>query len=88
MIKQLRPFLVLLALLYIFPGQAYSTQLLDRIVALAGDDVIMLSELRDKARKLLADLRSKQTNPMPSERQIIDTQILYFTTDEYRAVIH
>ena len=75
MIKQLRPFLVLLALLYIFPGQAHSTQLLDRIVALAGDDVIMLSELRDKARKLLADLRSKQTNPMPSERQIIDSAL-------------
>lgn len=68
--------LPLLAFLFLlFTGLAHSAQLLDRIVAVAGDDVVMLSELRDKARELLADLRSKRTSPMPSEAQIIESAL-------------
>lgn len=47
-------------------------QLLDRIVAVAGDDVIMLSELRDKARELAAELRRANPRSMPSENQIVN----------------
>ncbi|RMG32400.1 MAG: molecular chaperone SurA [Gammaproteobacteria bacterium] len=47
-------------------------QLLDRIVAIAGDDVIMLSELRDKARELAAELQRSNPRSMPSDSQIVN----------------
>ena len=71
--QRLFRFLTLLTLL--FAVQTQAAQLLDRIVAVAGDDVVMLSELRDKARELLAELKAKQTRPMPSEQQIINSAL-------------
>ncbi len=47
-------------------------QLLDRIVAVAGDDVITLGELRDKARELVTELRRRNPASMPSENQIVN----------------
>jgi len=50
---------------------ANSAQLLDRIIAIAGDDIVMMSELRTEARDLFRKLKQAQTNPMPSQDQIL-----------------
>ena len=71
--NMLRLFKILALLTILFAAQAHAApQLLDRIVAVVGEDVVMLSELRDKARELLGELRAKKTSPMPSEQQIIN----------------
>jgi len=71
--RRLIPGLALLILL--LSGTAHAVELLDRIVAVAGDDVVMLSELRDKARQLLVELRDKHTSPMPSNQQIVNSAL-------------
>lgn len=71
--NMLRLFKTLALLAILFAAQAHAApRLLDRIVAVVGEDVVMLSELRDKARELLGELRAKKTSPMPSEKQIIN----------------
>lgn len=50
---------------------AQAEALLDRIVAVVGDDVVMLSELRANASVLYTKLVQAQVNPMPSEEIII-----------------
>lgn len=73
--KLKRLFLTLPFLILFHAGQAHSAQLLDRIVAVAGENVVMLSELRDKARELVAKLQAKKTRPMPSEQRIINSAL-------------
>jgi len=76
MTRKLSRYLPTLTLfLALLAGPAQSAQLLDRIVAVAGDSAVMLSELRDKARQLLGELQAKGTNPMPSEQQIINSAL-------------
>jgi len=70
-----RLLLPLTLVLVLLAGPAQTAQLLDRIVAVAGDSAVMLSELRDKARQLLSELQAQRTNPMPSEQQIINSAL-------------
>lgn len=44
--------------------------LIDRIIAVVGEDVVMLSELRTEATKLELRLKQKGVNPMPSRAAI------------------
>ncbi len=48
-----------------------AAELLDRIVAVVGEDVIMLSELRREAGTIFGELRAAKVSPMPSEKLII-----------------
>ena len=73
--KTYRFLLPLVLVLLTLAGPASTAQLLDRIVAVAGENAVMLSELRDKARQLIMELRSKGTRPMPSERQVVDNAL-------------
>ncbi len=54
--------------------------LVDRILAVVGEDVVMLSELRIEATKLTQRLRQKGVSPMPStaaiQKQAFDTLVL------------
>ncbi len=54
--------------------------LIDRIIAVAGDDVVMLSELRTEATKLAQRLRQAGVSPMPStaaiQKQAFDTLVM------------
>ncbi len=54
--------------------------LVDRILAVVGEDVVMLSELRIEATKLSQRLRQKGVSPMPStaaiQKQAFDTLVL------------
>lgn len=54
---------------------AHAADLVDRIIAVAGQDVVMLSELRAKAQKTLLDLQRAGTNPMPSRDQILSRSL-------------
>jgi peptidyl-prolyl cis-trans isomerase SurA len=58
-------------------GQAL---LIDRIIAVVGEDVVMLSELKVEATKLEMRLRQKNVSPMPSkgaiQKQAFDTLVL------------
>ncbi len=68
--------LVPLFLILLFAwGAPQAAQVIDRIVAVAGDDVVMLSELRRKARELATELQRKRPASLPSERQIIDSAL-------------
>ena len=57
-----------------------SELLIDRIIAVVGDDIVLLSELRIEAEKLAARLRQKGVSPMPStaaiQKQAFDTLVL------------
>lgn len=54
--------------------------LIDRIIAVVGEDVVMLSELRNEATKLERRLRQQGVSPMPStaaiQKQAFDSLIL------------
>jgi peptidyl-prolyl cis-trans isomerase SurA len=54
--------------------------LIDRIIAVVGEDVVMLSELRVEATKLQMRLKQKGVSPMPSnaaiQKQAFDTLVL------------
>lgn len=54
--------------------------LIDRIIAVVGEDVVMLSELRIEATKLAQRLRQQGVSPMPStgaiQKQAFDTLVL------------
>jgi peptidyl-prolyl cis-trans isomerase SurA len=54
--------------------------LIDRIIAVVGEDVVMLSELRIEATKLHMRLKQKGVSPMPSnaaiQKQAFDTLVL------------
>jgi len=54
--------------------------LIDRIIAVAGDDVVMLSELRTEATKMAQRLRQAGVSPMPStaaiQKQAFDTLVM------------
>ncbi len=76
MTKRLQHTLAHLALILLLaPNAALPAQLLDRIVAVAGEDAVMLSELRDKARELMAKLQATHVQPMPSGKQIVDSAL-------------
>lgn len=59
---------------------AGQTLLIDRIIAVVGEDVVMLSELKVEATKLEMRLRQKNVSPMPSrgaiQKQAFDTLVL------------
>ena len=59
---------------------AEQTLLIDRIIAVVGEDVVMLSELKVEATKLEMRLRQKNVSPMPSrgaiQKQAFDTLVL------------
>ena len=59
---------------------AEQTLLIDRIIAVVGEDVVMLSELKVEATKLEMRLRQKGVSPMPSraaiQKQAFDTLVL------------
>jgi len=52
-------------------SQLQAGELLDRIIAVAGNDVVMISELRIKAREMITKLRSANVSPMPNRNQIL-----------------
>ncbi len=60
-----------LALLLLASSELYALDLLDRIVAVVGKDVIMLNELRREAQELHAQLVQSQVNPMPGRDRIL-----------------
>ena len=59
---------------------AEQTLLIDRIIAVVGEDVVMLSELKVEATKLEMRLRQKGVSPMPGrgaiQKQAFDTLVL------------
>ena len=59
---------------------AEPTLLIDRIIAVVGEDVIMLSELRNEATKLQDRLEQKGVTPMPStaaiQKQAFDSLVI------------
>lgn len=59
---------------------AEQTLLIDRIIAVVGEDVVMLSELKVEATKLELRLRQKNVTPMPGrgaiQKQAFDTLVL------------
>lgn len=65
----------ILSFLLALAAPVAASQPLDRIVAIAGEEAVMLTELRQRARELFAELRSKRTNPMPSEQQIVSSAL-------------
>ena len=62
-------------ILLLVTGIASGAQLLDRVIAVVGQDVIMLSELRGKAQETLAELQRANTNPMPSRDQVLSRSL-------------
>jgi len=56
------------------------SMLIDRIIAVVGEDVVMLSELRVEATKLAMRLQQKGVSPMPStaaiQKQAFDTLVM------------
>ena len=68
------------ALLSAPAGAAEPTLLIDRIIAVVGEDVIMLSELRSEATKLQDRLEKKGVTPMPStaaiQKQAFDSLVI------------
>jgi peptidyl-prolyl cis-trans isomerase SurA len=72
---------LLLALLLVLGGAAAAeTLLIDRIIAVVGEDVVMLSDLRREAGKLEQRLRQSGVDPMPStgaiQKRAFDTLVL------------
>lgn len=76
---RLRSILLALCLLACAPAGAQAL-LLDRIIAVIGEDVVMLSELRVEATKLEQRLRQQGVSPMPStaaiQKQAFDSLVL------------
>jgi peptidyl-prolyl cis-trans isomerase SurA len=76
---RLRSILLALSLLACAPAGAQAL-LLDRIIAVIGEDVVMLSELRVEATKLEQRLRQQGVSPMPStaaiQKQAFDSLVL------------
>ena len=68
------------ALLCAQAGAAEPTLLIDRIIAVVGEDVVLLSELRNEATKLEQRLQQKGVSPMPStaaiQKQAFDTLVI------------
>ena len=54
--------------------------LIDRIIAIVGEDVLMLSELRDESTKLAQRLEQQGVSPMPTtaaiQKQAFDSLVL------------
>ncbi len=82
MIKTLRPALGALLLLIVGgqPAIADEPVLIDRIIAVVGDDVVMLSELRLETIKLTKRLEQQGVSPMPElgaiQKRAFDTLVL------------
>ncbi|MGB5252180.1 MAG: peptidylprolyl isomerase [Sedimenticolaceae bacterium] len=61
-------------------GAEDETLLIDRIIAIVGEDVVVLSELRDEATKLERRLEQQGVSPMPTtaaiQRQAFDSLVL------------
>ncbi len=67
--KPMRAWLLAALLSLAFAANAApETLLIDRIIAVVGEDVVMLSELRREATKLQQRLQQKGVSPMPSDR--------------------
>jgi len=62
-------------LLLLLSGATFASELLDRIIAVVGQDVIMLSELRNKAQETLAELQAANTVPLPSRDQLLSRSL-------------
>lgn len=60
------------SLLLLLAATPVTAQLLDRVVAIVGDDVIALSELRKEAQDTFVRLAQANIRPMPSKAQIIE----------------
>jgi len=58
------------ALATVAVAETEPTVLIDRIIAVVGDDVVMLSELRNESIKLHRQLEQKGVSPMPSTAAI------------------
>jgi len=70
--KMTRKYLLIAGLIaWLASTSAIAAELLDRIIAVAGEDVVMLSELRSKAQQIVGELRQANTNPMPSQDRIL-----------------
>lgn len=67
-----KPLLIVGLLACLAAPLANAAELLDRVVAIAGQDVVTLSELRTQARDNFVQLQRDHTSPMPSQKQIID----------------
>ncbi len=52
-----------------------NSQVVDRIILIIDQDVVMLSELKQKAQENFSDLRQKKINPMPSKEQILNRSL-------------
>ncbi len=72
---RLRHFLLISLILLLSSGAPHAAQVLDRIVAMVGDDVVTLGELRAKARELAGELRRGNPGSLPSERQIVNSAL-------------
>ena len=76
-----RAWLAALALLWLTPLLAAAEELLiDRIIAVVGEDAVMLSELRIEATKTATRLRQQGVSPMPStaviQKQAFDKLVM------------
>lgn len=84
MTRNTTPLLSLLLAACLLAGQpsaaAEQPLLIDRIIAIVGEDVVMLSELRIEATKLAQRLRQQGVAPMPStaaiQKQAFDSLVL------------
>ncbi len=72
---RLRHLLPISLILLLTGGALHAAQVLDRIVAVAGDDVVTLGELREKARELGGELQRRNPGSQPSEQQIINSAL-------------
>ncbi|BAN68338.1 peptidylprolyl isomerase [endosymbiont of unidentified scaly snail isolate Monju] len=72
---RLRHLLPISLILLLTSGVLQAAQVLDRIVAVAGDDVVTLGELREKTRELAGELRHSNPGSLPSEQQIVNSAL-------------
>lgn len=68
-------FLAFFLALLISSGSSAAVTPIDRIIAVVGEDVVMLSELKHQAREIFVRLRRAGTNPMPTQDQILSRAI-------------
>lgn len=64
-----------ISLILLTGGVPQAAQLLDRIVAVAGDNMVTLGELREKARELVGELQHSSPDSAPSEQQIVNSAL-------------
>ncbi|MCG6965094.1 MAG: peptidylprolyl isomerase [Chromatiaceae bacterium] len=79
-LRTLLPIVLVLLSAFATGAEDADRLLIDRIIAVVGEDVVMLSELRDEATKLELRLRQKGVSPMPPagaiQKQAFDSLVL------------